>query len=500
MSAQTVPASPAKSPSSPLTIERTMILILFMLLFALATRIPLDTDTWWHLRAGEHMVENRAIIQGDPFSYTRAGEVRVQADWLSQVVLYGLWSVAGVWGLALFTSVLATGGMWLLYRASEGSSYMRAFVMILGAAAASVFWSPRPQMFSFFLTTFVIYILALYKRRGIDHLWWVVPVMWLWAHLHGGYFLGLLVLFGTLGGEILNHLLRSRSPHVIARDRLPKLAVVSVLSVFGFVIHPAGTRILMLPFETFTMGSLRAFIQEWNPPDFAQPSVWPFLLLGVLTFVLLIRHWRTLDWTEAALLLGSGYLAVTSARNVAFFSTLATPILTYHLAALMQARGWKLETVRRPTAGMVRLNQILLAVVALGVVAKILLALNPALVDEAERDIFPVDAVAYLNEAQPLGSPPEGRMFNDYNWGGYLMMYAPQHQVYIDGRTDLYGDVVNEYVQILRGDEGWQQKLDRYDVRLVLIPPESPLAEALRSEPGWEETYTDDLASVFVGG
>ncbi len=500
MSAQTVPASPAKSPSSPLTIERTMILILFMLLFALATRIPLDTDTWWHLRAGEYMVENQTIIAGDPFSYTREGVARVQADWLSQVVLYGLWSVAGVWGLALFTSALATGGMWLLYRASEGSSYMRAFVMILGAAAAAVFWSARPQMFTFILSALVIYLLALYKRRGIDRLWWVVPVMWAWAQLHGGYFIGLLLLFGTLGGEILNHLLRSRSPHIIPRDRLPKLALVAVLSAAVVVIHPAGLRVLLLPFETFTMGSLRAYIQEWNPPNFADPSVWPFLLLAVLTFGLLIAHWRRLDWTEAALLIGSGYLALTSGRNVAFFATIATPILTYHLAALMQERGWRLETVKRPTAHMIRLNQMLLLVVALGMLAKVVMTLEPTLVDQAERDIFPVDAVAYLNDAQPLGQPPEGEMFNSYNWGGYLMMHAPQHQVYVDGRTDLYTDLLNEYVGIVTASDGWRETLDGYGVRLVVIESGSPLAEALRSEPGWEETFSDDLASVFVRG
>jgi hypothetical protein len=493
MSAEVLTAAPTRPQSSQLTIERTMILILFMLLFALATRIPLDTDTWWHLRAGEYMVQNRTIIGGDPFSYTRAGEVRVQADWLSQVVLYGLWSVAGVWGLALFTSVLATGGMWLLYRASAGSSYVRAFVMILGAATASVFWSARPQMFTFFLSALIVYLLALYKRQGIDRLWWVIPIMWLWTQLHGGYFIGLLILFGTVGGEILNHLLRSKSPHVIPLNRLGKLAIVSIVSVFGFVIHPAGTRILMLPFETFTMGSLRAYIQEWNAPDLTQPSVWPFVLLALLTFALLVAHWRKVDWTEAALLVGSGYLAITSARNIAFFAVVATPILTYHLDTLMNERGWRLETVKRPTARMVRLNQILLAVVALGMLAKIVLALDPTLVAAAERDIFPVNAVAYLNEAQP-----QGEMFNSYNWGGYLMVNAPQYKVYIDGRTDLYGELVAEYVDIMTAEEGWQQRLDAYNVNLVVIETESPLAEALRSEPGWEQSYTDDIASVFV--
>ncbi len=131
--------------------------------------------------------------------------------------------------------------------------------------------------------------------------------------------------------------------------------------------------------------------------------------------------------------------------------------------------------------------------VALGVLAKIVLALNPTLVAAAERDLFPVDAVAYLNAEQP-----DGQMFNNYNWGGYLMMNAPQYPVYIDGRTDLYTDLVYEYIEILTTDDGWQDRLAARAVNLVLIETGSPLAEALRTEPGWSQTYSDDLASVFV--
>jgi hypothetical protein len=79
--------------------------------------------------------------------------------------------LGGALGLSVFVAALATAGMFFVYKMCEGSAYMRAFVLILGAATAAVFWSPRPQMFSFFLSAVVLYILYLYRpRRVLDRL------------------------------------------------------------------------------------------------------------------------------------------------------------------------------------------------------------------------------------------------------------------------------------------------------------------------------------------
>ena len=73
-----------------LTIERAAAIILFALLFALATRIPVDTDVWWHLRAGQYTLAN-GMIRVDPFSFTKLGEPWINHSWGSQLVLYAVW-------------------------------------------------------------------------------------------------------------------------------------------------------------------------------------------------------------------------------------------------------------------------------------------------------------------------------------------------------------------------------------------------------------------------
>ena len=187
-----------------LTTERVATTVLFGLVFALAVRLPTDTDVWWHLRAGEQIVHH-GIIRTDTFSHTMAGAAWVDHSWGAQVVLYGVWRLAGSYGLALYTAVLATLGMWLLHRMSSGSILARGPALLLGAATAAIFWTPRPQMFSFVLAAALLYLLHLHKREGRDLLWAVPILMAVWAHLHAGLSIGLILLLGSIGGGVLGH-------------------------------------------------------------------------------------------------------------------------------------------------------------------------------------------------------------------------------------------------------------------------------------------------------
>jgi hypothetical protein len=479
-----------------LTIERTTIILLFLMLLALAFRIQADSDMWWHLRSGQWMVENQQLITVDTFSHTFAGTSRTHYEWLSQIILYGIWSLSGQFGMALFTAVMATAGMAVLFRASEGSTYMRAFVIVLCAATAAVFWSARPQMFSFLFSTVVVYlVLYLYKRCGIDRLWWLVPLMWLWAQLHVGWSIGFIILGAVIAGEGLNRLLGTRlglqPDHTLTWPQIMRLVVVSLISAAVMLINPYGFALLRVPLETVSIGPLTAFIQEWLPPDLARPEIWPFVLLMVLTALVVVVRWRRLDFAEVLLLAASGFLALRAGRNIAFFAVVAAPILTYHLHAIMQQRGWVLKTVQRPTRRMVLINRLLIILVAFAALMKIAYVALPTTANEATATIMPVEAVAWLNENQPPGP-----MFNSYNIGGYLAFFAPQYPVYIDGRTDLYRDFVLDYVQTMRADEGWREDLD--GINLVIIEPGTPLAAALRAEIGWSPAYEDNMAVVFT--
>jgi hypothetical protein len=476
-----------------LTIERAAAIILFALLFALATFIPLDTDTWWHIRSGEYTLR-QGMIYADPFSFTKAGEPWINHSWGSQIILYGVWRLAGNTGLAIYTSVLATAGMFVVYRMCAGSVYLRAFSLVIGAAAAAVFWSPRPQMLTFFLSTVILYLLYLQKRKKVDRLWLIPIVMGIWSNLHAGFSVGFIFLAGAFAGEMLANLFIPKGQDVVPWRGIRKLALVTAVSVLALLLNPYGLNILPVPFQTVSIGALQNFIQEWNSPNFHERQTWPFifLLLGLLGAAGGSR--MKLDWTDFLLTAGTAFLALLAGRNIAVFAVVATPVLTYHLDSILTERGWKLQPVRIVTPRMARLNLALVTIIMLGALAKVLIVLDSKSVHKAQEEYLPVRVAQYLNDERPAGP-----MFNSYNWGGYLMFASPEYPVFVDGRTDLYGDVfLNTYLETAIGSPNWRETLNGYGINLVVIEPHSGLARALHTEPGWRQDYEDEKAVVFV--
>jgi hypothetical protein len=488
-----------------LTIQRLMFAILFVLLFAMAVRTPTDTDTWWHIRSGEYIVEHQKIPTTDPFSHTRFGERWIDHSWGSQVVIYGAYTLfggdgqpgdSGNIGLSLYMAALATLGMFFVYQMCDGSVYVRAFAVVLGASAAAVFWSPRPQMFSFMLGALILYLLHLYKRRQLDRLWAIPPIIAVWANLHGGFAIGFIFMIGSLIGEVLGNLLDQDDKDVVEWPRLTKMLLVTVASVPAVVLNPNGVRMLAYPFQTVGIGVLQDFIQEWASPNFHEPQTWPFafLLIGVLFAVGMSS--RRLDWTDLTLVAGTAFMGLTAGRNIAVFAIAATPVLARHGEVWLADRGWQIRPRRTVSGPMLVLNWTLLIVVILGGLAKIAVAVNEKTAREAQELYFPVEVAEFLNE-----TPPPGKMFNSYNWGGYLMFAAPNVPVYVDGRTDLYDDAfLREYLKIVFLQDGWQEALDEQEIGFVAVEADSILAAMLRTQPDqWQaRLFDDERSAVFI--
>ncbi|MBN1564559.1 MAG: hypothetical protein JXA10_12010, partial [Anaerolineae bacterium] len=316
-----------------LTMQRLMVAILFMLLFVMAVRAPTDPDLWWHIRGGEYIVENLAVPKTDSFSYTLKGENWIDGGWGTQIFIYGAYKLfggdrvpgdSGNIGLALFTAITATAGLAIVYRMCEGTVYVRAFALVLGAAAAAIFWSPRPHMASFVLTALLLYLIHLYKREHVDRLWLIPPMFALWANLHAGFTIGFVLLVGVLVGEAFGNWFNPDDDRVIKWPRLKKIALVTVLAVPMLVINPYGFRLYAFPFDTVNVGVLQDFIQEWASPNFHRPGDWPFafLLLGVLATAGLSS--RRIDWTDLLLVGGTAFVSLVAARNIATFALVAT--------------------------------------------------------------------------------------------------------------------------------------------------------------------------------
>jgi hypothetical protein len=475
-----------------LTLPRLVISITFIALFAMAVRVAVDTDMYWHLRAGQYILETRSIPTADPFSWTALGTPWVNVHWLSQIVLYGTHVLLGLPGLSLLVAALVVVALIFVWKQMEGGPFLRAFIVVLAAAVAGAVWTPRSQMATFVFTPLVAYLIYLYKWKQIDRLW-VIPIVFVaWVNMHGGYVSGFMVLGAVLAGEIANRVLGFTGPEVLSWKRWRKLLIITLISGAVLLINPYTIQALLLPFKTVNIGVLQDYIQEWAAPNFHELFQQPMLWMLLLTLVVVGWSGRRLDATDAALLVVFAYITFLARRNMGLFALICAPILSRHAAALI---GRYRFGQRRLSNGNPIVNAIILAVIVAAAALKILLPLMPATRLEAEQKILPVSAVDWIAAQQPAG-----KLFNSYNWGGYLLWRLwPQYPVYADGRTDVYPNAfLQEYLQIVTGQLDAPTLFDERGIHTVIIEAESPLVKQLAQSGRWREVYRDELAVVLT--
>jgi hypothetical protein len=336
----------------------------------------------------------------------------------------------------------------------------------------------------------------------------------LWSNLHGGYVLGLILLLSRGMGELIDRWAGRQTESSIWRVIEPfGLATVGFLAA---AINPNGTAMWGIPFQTVGVGMLQNAIPEWASPDFhdltQQPFMW--LLIGLLGALGMAD--RPARGSDLIKVIAFGAMALVARRNFAPFALMAVPLLsifgwevisrwTRRLPAqtkIHEARtdlpAWVNRTANLTIFGMI-------AFMALG---KLYFVSHPAVVGEYLKEQYPAGAVEVLHTLYPAGST-DGNLFSTYAWGGYLTWTLPQFPVFVDGRTDLYGDqVIAEWMNIMAGKPGWEDLLAEHGVSLVLIEPEQPFVRELIAK-GWRVLYADATAvllkrpdgnSSYIGG
>lgn len=483
-----------------LNVDRLVIAVLFIALLAMAVRTPADTDMWWHLATGRYILTTGQIPQTDPFSFTMRGQPWTNVQWLAQVGMYGLYQAGSYTALALAVAALVLISFAFIYAQMEGGAFLRAFIVVMAATASSVIWSPRPQMLSFALLAATGYILYLFRSRGINRLWLLIPMFALWGNVHGGYALGLMLLAATIAGEVMNRLLPQPGSPGMSCRQIGTLAGIAFLCGLALLASPYGLGTWALPFRTVGIRTLQGFIMEWASPDFhnlyEQPILW--LILGLLAAAGFSgRRW---NWTDLIVVLLFGYSAFLARRNIAALAVVIAPVLSYQVQPILEpierwvrASGASRQQVSPRLAGI--LNWVIVLLVVLAALVKSGVALSPRMYDRAVRDAAPVRAVAWLRGASPRLSGP---LYNSYNWGGYLLWALPEEPVFVDGRTDVYNTFLQEYVKVMFVRPGWQSVLDTYRIRTVLTERDSFLAALLATQPQWRLAYEDDQATVWT--
>ncbi|MCC6148288.1 MAG: hypothetical protein IT308_12065 [Anaerolineaceae bacterium] len=491
--------------------ERLFLVILFLLVFLMAARMPIDTDMWWHLRAGEATWQGGSPLLADPFSFTHPGEEWVNHSWLGQVLLYGAFRVLGYWGVSLLVALAAACSLTLLFLRGVSPAPFRAFLIIFGGIAMSPVWSPRPQVFSLLFLAITIIVLEIYQERGWRRMWLLPLLFMLWSNIHAGYSLGLIYLGCVVFGETLDQLLLGRERKAGSWAQILRLCGWTTICGLVVLFNPNGINVWLVQFNTVGVGALQQFVVEWASPDFHDLMQQPFLWILLLTiFSLGMSVVRPEGKLVVAVIIFAG-LALMARRHIGPFVIVVLPALERYGWPLARTFWERLEEIRafkkmpslkdrestlsqpETMRGAKVINLLIVSLLAASAIIKLYIVAFPAYVNTTLKEYFPVDAVEILLES-PLG----GNLLNEYNWGGYLIWHSRNTPVFIDGRTDLYGDeTIGEWADLIQAQGDWSKQLERYKINFVLLKPERLLAAHL-GENGWRQLYADEQAVLFA--
>ncbi|MEX0625998.1 MAG: hypothetical protein WD402_05600 [Chloroflexota bacterium] len=477
-----------------------------------ATWPLIDGDVWWHIRAGEQVVSTGRIPNVDTWSIVGAGRHWTSQDWLANVLL-AFGNGMGEWGqtaLSFLFGAFAVIAFWILWRAialrlpSVGWA-SRIIWLSVGLLLAGPVMGVRVQVLDLLLATAVLWVLWRYQvdqsRRWLIAL---PAIAALWANLHAGWILLFLLGGAVLVGEVVDRAIR-REPGgqpPLGWGQLRDLALALLASVAALALNPSGLALYTYPFDTVGITALNRYVMEWFPADLGSIFGWlllGFVVVGVIPAFAFAHH--RLRASDALILVGLTVMAWQAIRFLLIVGPIGGAIVAVVLSPVIsksrvgRSTSGVLARLARPMSGRrAAVNAGIAAVLlVLGIGVALLRTTPPVQAAEIARGL-PAGAVAWMDEHEP-GT----RIFNRYEWGGYIGQHRPQQLIFMDGRADVYGDdLLQMYVAIigLHGDP--QDKFYRYRIDYAVYPPDTPLADWFDASANWERVYLDETAAIWV--
>ena len=329
--------------------ERMAVGLLFVAILALASAAPAKSDTWWLIRAGQDIWQQKQVPTVDTYSHTIRGRPWPNHEWLTDLLFYAAHRAGRMPGLALLCVSLVVFSLALSWRLMAGSFEVRFLLFALSLTSAAGAWAMRPQLVT--MACFITACCLLATQR----LWWLPLHFLIWANLHGAVVLGVI----AIGAVILADTIRTR--------RIPwRLVAVGGLSALTTLATPLGFDLWML-LASYGGGARGQGIEEWMRPQWPPANLAFWAVVAALIALTLVRL-RKMEATEARLTAIAWAvlpLALSAVRNVAIFLLIAVPAVSALWAGRAAHRDRSSTRIDR--------NPINTAIVAVASVAALLL-------------------------------------------------------------------------------------------------------------------------------
>ena len=439
----------------------------------------LVNDSFLTLVGGREVVEH-GLPHHDTLTILGAGRTWTDQQWGAQLLAYAAYQLGGHPTLALVAAAFVVAAFVV---AAVGARALgagpRAIVLVFFPVilAAPWAWTIRAQVFVLPLFTTLVWLLASEARRPSKRVYLAIPLLVVWANLHGSVALGALLTMLLAAIELVRT--RGRS----SRRSLP-LLVLAPLAVLATPYGPLVTARyyrLMLVHPPFADR-----VTEWQPSDPAIDTL-VFYVLGGLALVVAVWGRKRLTSFDAATLGLTFAGAVLAIRGIPWFALSCMVLLPV-------AIGHALEGGAAPVRS--RLNRSLAvgAVGILGIAVAAALLRNPAWYERK----WPTGALAAVERAS---SAPGSRVFATDRHADWLLWKLPElrGRMAYDVRFELYGsEFFDELTSYKLRTGRWHKLVDPY--RVVVVDEESTpkQADALLRQPSSRALYRDDKITVVL--
>lgn len=499
MSAPVIPAvTTAAPPRESVRAATPSLPILFALLVLawslIAGNIFLDGDPLWHLTVGRWIAEHHAVPVSEFYSHSMPGIPWTAHEWLSELVMYGTFTLGG-WALlhiVMCVCFALTAGYMLRFTLDRLEPIYALALTVVSVGTLYTHFLGRPHVLVWPVIALWVGTLARAGETDTAPPWWLIPILIAWTNLHASFTLAL-----GFGGALALDAAWSRPDWnarlATARRWLPFLLACGA----AVLVNPRGPHAILHAIGVMKMKSTLEIVSEWRSADFTTLQIFLLWLMALLALVLSVRV--RLSLFRTVFVIGLVYLALKHQRYHSLAGLVAPFILAAPLAQALRGRiaqpGSALSD--RLDAAMLRLARpsrpaTLAAAWAAG--AALIVLLLPLVPHQPDVRVAPAKALAAF---QATGA--KGKVLNAYGMGGYLIYKGVP--VYIDGRGDMYGDAfmteTNDAMSLAR-PRVLETLLQKYDIGWTLLGPGTPAIDLLDRLPAWQRIYGDSVAVVHV--
>jgi hypothetical protein len=523
-----------------------------------------DPDTCWLVALGKYIFEHGGIPTAEPFSYTFADIHRplVLYQWLTELCFFGAVKTCGLRGLLVLTSTLVMIAfaviplkMFALLRARW---YVTLPMMLLAMVSACFHFLARPEIVSYVLLSFSLFILTLHrlefrqkflvdsgfdlkgangefganlaahkgpddavgareKTANIDYkLILILAIAMLsWSNFHTGFVSGLLVLATYVVASLISRFLFKVHPLYDLSGSLALLAGVAAT-----LCNPYGIGLWQYIPSLF-FANFNRLIVELNSADIRKPEFVPFALFLAGFFVFWLKRLLSVFHSkEQAAYLSAEKMQCLESSIIfcvcAFEGTSHLRLIPFVVLVLLYEFALLIGPILKSEQ---RMNLILDAFnsrLAAGLAPPLKLGGAYCLVLTALVGIFGTLTGARIQAPQlpqsggafklPVTAMEEvsskhaaGHILNDPQYGDALIWYHPDApKVFVDTRFDMYGeDLIKDYLCMRDARPGFIDLLAKYDIKTIFLPVNTPLILKLRGDSSWKVDYSDKDAVVL---